>query len=112
MEFDQKIHFYLAEGLLRTIAVQSDRESKSATETGCSLNSVSVGELWKTVVALLSKLYLPEEVETTPLQAMVILIRNIISVSRLWRRDTEVNLIKYHHYDSDDPYKMHYRGMP
>ena len=82
VEFDQKIHFYLAEGLLRTIAVQSDRKS-SCTETRYSFLTCGLaGELRKTVVALLSKLYLPEEVETAPLQAMVVLMRNIISVSR------------------------------
>jgi hypothetical protein len=34
VEFDQKIHFYLAEGLLRTIAVQSDRKSNTRPGQG------------------------------------------------------------------------------
>lgn len=39
-----------------------------------------VEELRKTTTSLLSKLYLPDQVETPALQGMVMLIRNIATV--------------------------------
>jgi hypothetical protein len=41
----------------------------------------------KTITALLSKLYLPDQVETPRLQAMVVLIRNIASVCVYQRKN-------------------------
>jgi hypothetical protein len=65
----------------------------------------------KTVVSLLSKLYLPDEVETTPLQGMIVLIRNIASVSHPDSRLGSVQLILVC-VDSDDPFKTHCPVMP
>jgi hypothetical protein len=69
------------------IATRSDSKCTTPSHIlGLSLNRGLFGmleEMRKTITALLSKLYLPDHVETPALQAMVVLIRNIASVRLL-----------------------------
>jgi hypothetical protein len=81
---DEKIHFYLAQDLLQLVAQRGNR--KLTIDVSRTIRHVywpqlqNLGELRKTVVALLSKLYLPDQLDELQVKGMVLLIRNIVEV--------------------------------